>query len=194
MKTRLSLLSIILIIFSSCMQDNENQNIPSENSDTIIENSVPDTTLQQVESDTQSTVNNSKTQNTKATNTTSDKAEDIDSKISTKINKANNPDNQNGNYDPSSEKSNISIIPILNEADKAFYYVQIAESPTKFGKSYFDTFFKSKQDVYVMAEGGVFKYCIGKYKTREEAEAYQKEVKQKYRFKKCSVETFSQGW
>jgi hypothetical protein len=123
-------------------------------------------------------------------NSTIEKAQDIDNQISTKINKNNNPDNQNGNYNQNTENTNTSFIPVLSNEDKSDYFVKIFESPTKLSRQYFDKYFTTKQNVYVISDGGVYTYCIGKFKTQAEANTYLKEVKSKYKFKKCSVETF----
>lgn len=122
-----------------------------------------------------------------------EKAKDVDDQLGTKVNKAKNPDNMNGSEDVDVQ-SNITLVPVISEADKAFYYVQILESPTKLAKNYFDKYFKSKQEVYVISEGGVYKYCVGKYKTEAEAKSYVTEVKTKYKFKKATVVSFSQSW
>lgn len=122
-----------------------------------------------------------------------EKAKDVDAQLSTKVNKSKNPDNMNGSEDTEIQ-SNISLIPVISEADKAFYYVQIVESPTKLSKNYFDKYFKTKQEVYVISEGGVYKYCIGKYKNEADAKSFMKDVKSKYRFKNISIASFSQSW
>ena len=186
---KLFYLIVLFVFFVSCQSD-ETKVVETLETDT---NQSIGTGENGGIADTSSTVIAETKADTNKTTSVIEKAKDVDAQLSTKVNKSKNPDNMNGSEDTEIQ-SNITLIPVISEADKAFFYVQILESPTKLSKNYFDKYFKTKQDVYVISEGGVYKYCIGKYKNETDAKSYMKEVKSKFRFKSISIASFSQTW
>lgn len=121
-------------------------------------------------------------------------AQDIDKMIHDKVNKNPNPDNYNGQIDDKNGSSyGFNIVPVINDEDMGFYYLQFFESPSKLSKDALRKY-RITEDIYVVSHEGVFKYCITKSKTEAESKALKAKIAKKYKLKNLTVETFGEAF
>lgn len=104
-------------------------------------------------------------------------SEDIDELIKAGVNTEKNPDNYAGEWDENLDKNRY--VPIITEADKELYRVQIFVSPNKLPNQKLQKQYPFLDTVYVVFHDGLYKYCVGKYNTKEDAEKQAKILKEK---------------
>ena len=107
------------------------------------------------------------------------------------VNKNTNPDNMNMSFDVAEEKSHIEFVPLLFNSEKDFYFVQILVSASKLPRSYFEKMFSSTQRVYVAKIGQNYKYAIGKFASKAEADKKLVEYKKQFDLKEAKVTKFT---
>ncbi len=122
------------------------------------------------------------------------RAKDLEAMIRDKVNTNPNPDNYNGQVDDKGDKNyTFNLVPILSDDDKNFYFVQFFESPSKLSKDDLRKY-GIKEDIFVVFHGGVFKYCISKSKTEDEATKLKPTIAKKYKLKNLTVETYGEAF
>lgn len=120
-------------------------------------------------------------------------AEDLESELSKKVNVAANPDNDNGAFEIK-EDAQITVVPILTDADKAKYYVQFTIKINKISKVDLSKFFPDTQKIYVVQHKGLYKYCVGQFDDEKTAADYKKIADKEFKFTKSEVATYSEAW
>jgi len=120
-------------------------------------------------------------------------AEDLESELSKKVNVAANPDNDNGAFEIK-EDAQITVVPIITDADKAKYYVQFTIKINKISKVDLSKFFPDTQKIYVVQHKGLYKYCVGQFDDEKTAADFKKIADREFKFTKSEVATYSEAW
>ncbi len=136
-------------------------------------------------------VTNKKEENKKSKTIKTSK--DLGNIMDEEVNRQANPDNSNGIAEIKSD-SDIKLIPVFTDADKAKYYVQVIVKVHKMSKSELSKVFSDSQKVYIVNYQGLYKYCVGQFNTEKEAKAYKTKTDKKYGFKGSQVVTYKEAW
>jgi hypothetical protein len=118
-------------------------------------------------------------------------SEDIDELIKAGINTNKNPDNYSGKWDEELDKNRY--VPIISEADKKLYRIQIFVSPNKLPNQKLQKEYPFLDTIYVVYHEGLYKYSVGKYSNKDEAENQAKILKGKG-IKEYKVTNYSTAW
>lgn len=120
-------------------------------------------------------------------------AEDLSGELNNEVNRKANPDNYNGVKEIDTIV-NVMLVPVYSEPDLNKYFVQVAVKVHKMSRVELGKIFPSNEAVYILQHEGLYKYCLGKFDTENEAANYKKDIDKKYKFKDTQVVTFQQAW